>query len=278
MKKSEYLEKLQSTEVEILDEIVRICEEYDLKYYLIGGTLLGAVRHKGFIPWDDDLDIVMPREDFDKFCELCKNELSDDYYLHTINSDERYWLIHAKVRKNNTIFDEKPISTLNDMHKGIYVDIFPLDDAKCIMSKKQKIRTISIKKISSLIYRKRRLNLKFRALVKVASFFLPFSIKRLTKWQHKLMTKSNGKGYEYYINYGSNYKTEKQTMLKSVYEPSCKLEFAGKLYNAPGKYEYFLERIYGFDYMQLPPEEKRVTHNPVRISFDINEPDEVLED
>ena len=68
---NDYLRKLQLTEKEILDEIVRICEDNSLNYYLIGGTLLGAVRHKGFIPWDDDLGIVMPRKDYDKFRKLC---------------------------------------------------------------------------------------------------------------------------------------------------------------------------------------------------------------
>ncbi len=278
MKKTEYLKQLQKTEVEILDEIVRICEKHNLKYYLIGGTLLGAVRHKGFIPWDDDLDIVMPRADFNRFCELCQVELGEKYYLHTINSDKEYWLIFAKVRKNNTIFDEKSISTVHDTHKGVFVDIFPLDEAKRPSSKVQKFRTFKIKTISMVIYRKKKLNIKFGIKTKIFAALTPFSIKRLTKWQNKLMTKDNNKGYDYYINYGSNYKTEKQTILKTVYEPSCKLEFEGKLYNAPGNYEFFLERIFGADYMQLPPEEKRVTHNPLRISFDTNGPDEILED
>lgn len=278
MKKTEYLDKLQAVEIEILDEIVRICEKHSFRYYLTGGTLLGAVRHKGFIPWDDDLDIVMPREDYEMFCEVCKTELNKDYYLHNISSDEKYWLIHSKIRKNNTVFDEKIISTMDGIHKGIFVDVFPLDDARDVCSKGQKFRTFMIKSLSTVIYKKRRLNIRFGFRAKLTAFFMPFSIKRLTKWQNKLMTKKNAKGYEYYINYGSNYKTEKQTMLKSVYEPSCKLEFGGKLYNAPGNYVYFLERIYGSSYMQLPPEEKRVTHNPVRISFDTDGADEVLED
>ena len=268
MNTTEYLKELQKTEVEILDEIVRICEKHSLKYYLIGGTLLGAIRHKGFIPWDDDLDIVMPREDYNKFCEICKGELDPKYYLHNIESDNKYWLIHSKVRKNNTIFDEEIISGIN-CHKGIFVDIFPLDNASCVDSREQLKRTRKIKAISALIFKKRRLNTKYSLKLKIFAFLtLPISIKALTRWQLKLMTKENDKDCDYYINYGSNYSTVKQTIHKGKYEPSCEVEFEGKKYKALGEYEYFLNRIYGSDYMELPPVEKRVTHKPVKISFD----------
>ena len=265
----EYLPQLHKTEVEILDEIVRICNKYNLKYYLIGGTLLGAVRHKGFIPWDDDLDIVMPRKDYVKFCQLCATELAPEYYLHGIDTDPTYWLVFAKIRKRNTLFNERNIAPIS-APKGIYVDIFPLDEALSEDSLEQRIRTRIIKGLSATICRKRGLDvrpsLKGRILMQP---LLLFSIYRLSMWQLKLMTKQNHKKCDYYINFGSNYNTVKQTIHKSKYEPSCQVEFEGKLYNTLGDYAYFLKRIYGEDYMQLPPPEKRITHRPVRISFDM---------
>lgn len=266
----EYLEQLHKTEVEILDEIVRICEKHGLKYYLIGGTLLGAVRHNGFIPWDDDLDIVMPRFDYDKFRELCKSELDEKYYLHDIDSDNKYWLIFAKIRKKNTIFDEKNICTIDDAPKGIYVDIFPLDNAPCENSRKQRFLTRRIKALSTVIYIKRKLNVKFSLKSRLFSLlYVPFSIKALTNRQLKLMTKYNSDdSCEYYINYGSNYNTVKQTILKSKYEPSSKVSFEGKTYNTLGDPHHFLARIYGDNYMELPPVEKRITHKPERVCFD----------
>ena len=93
-----HLIKLHQSEIKILDEIVRICDKYNLQYFLIGGTLLGAVRHKGFIPWDDDLDIAMPRNDYEKFISISKNELKDDFILDDISTNEQYWQIFAKVR------------------------------------------------------------------------------------------------------------------------------------------------------------------------------------
>lgn len=263
----EYIRRLQRVEQEILDEIVRVCDEFNLKYYLIGGTLLGAVRHKGFIPWDDDLDIAMPRADYDRFCELCGSELDRKYELHSIATDRTYWLPFAKIRKKNTIFEEKNIEGLN-APMGIYVDIFPLDNAKCVDCLEQRIRTKIIKGISAVIYVKRELPVKPSLKARVLASCIPMSIATLTKFQIRLMTKHNSAECDYYINFGSNYHTVKQTMLKTVFDPACQLEFEGKMYNALADYQYFLKRIYGEDYMQLPPMEKRVTHRPVRVIFD----------
>lgn len=114
---------------EILDEIVRICEEENLTYYLAGGSVLGAIRHGGFIPWDDDIGIMVPREDYEKFAEACKRKLNSNYFYQSIDTDARYVKRFAKVRKNNTIFQEKMFNGIQQ-HNGIYVDIFPLDNAR----------------------------------------------------------------------------------------------------------------------------------------------------
>lgn len=263
----EYLNRLQHTEQEILDEIVRICEKFHLTYYLIGGTLLGAVRHRGFIPWDDDLDIAMPRGDYDRFCGLCASELDPRYMLHSIDTDRTYWLPFAKIRRKNTVFEESNIRGL-DAPMGIYVDIFPLDNARCVDCPEQRIRTRLIKGISAVIYAKRGLPVAMTWKVKLLARVLPLSIEALTRWQIRLMTKRNREECGYYINFGSNYNTVRQTMPKTVFDPACQLEFEGKRYSALADYRYFLNRLYGADYMQLPPVEKRVTHRPVRIVFD----------
>lgn len=259
---------MQKTEVEILDEIVRLCDENNLEYFLIGGTLLGAVRHKGFIPWDDDLDIAMPRDSFDRFIQLCSDgKLDKKYYLHSLHTDKEYWLIFPKIRKHHTLFDEKNIAHLDTM-KGIYVDIFPLDDAKSEDSRSKRFRTMLIKHISGVIYYKKKipvLNRKQQALYRLLSWM---SIPFLSKVQNTLMQWENKKGNTYFVNFGSNYNTVKQTMPKNVYQPAKKIEFEGKMYSCPNNYEYVLRRLYGKNYMELPPAEKRRTHQPLRISFD----------
>ena len=93
----------------ILDEIVRICDNYNLRYFLIGGTLLGAVRHKGYIPWDDDLDISMPRKDYNQFIEIAKKQLSQNFKLDCKYTNNKYWLPFIKVRMKDTSFDENSL-------------------------------------------------------------------------------------------------------------------------------------------------------------------------
>ena len=119
------LEKLHKVEIEILDEFVRICNKYNLEYYLIGGTMLGAVRHQGFIPWDDDIDVGIMRKDYDLFIKYAREELGDKYYLDCYETNKEYYLPFAKIRKNNTIFNEQVSAHLNN-HKGIYIDIIPV--------------------------------------------------------------------------------------------------------------------------------------------------------
>lgn len=264
---AETLRRLQLTELEILDEIVRVCNKHHLRYYLAEGTLLGAVRHHGFIPWDDDLDIAMPREDYDKFIEICQTELDERFYVHSRETDENYWLIFAKVRKKGTLMDEFNIRKLSVL-KGIYVDVFPLDSVTTGKSTLKRFRTKCIKKIYALICYKKGLDLPVTPLIRMVLFLTkPVSIRGLSKFAEKLMRKQNHYKTNYYVNYGSYYKTEKQTILKNKYEPAVELMFEGKPYTVPHDYDYVLRRIYG-DYMQLPPVEKRVQqHKPENIDF-----------
>jgi lipopolysaccharide cholinephosphotransferase len=265
--KSSILRRLQLTELEILNEVVRICEKNKLQYFLIGGTLLGAIRHKGFIPWDDDLDIAMPREDYEKFILSSKNELSKEYWLHCSGTDPNYWLPFAKVRKKGTVFDEYNSRNIV-ANKGIYIDIFPLDNAKKEKSLFQSIQALLCKKLSSIILWKRgffegKPKIAINIILKIVKHK---SLMELSTYQQKVMSiykKSNSK---YFVNLGSNYNYTKQTIPKDKYYPPVKVEFEGKLFNAPNDWDYILNRIYG-DYMKLPPVEKRITHNPVRIKF-----------
>lgn len=120
------LRQLQLCEIEILNEFMRLCEKYELRYYLVGGTLLGAVRHQGFIPWDDDIDVAMPREDYNRFSKICMKELSADYFYQCSETDPYYFLTYAKLRRNGIeIYEER--FRYAKFHKGAFIDIFPLD-------------------------------------------------------------------------------------------------------------------------------------------------------
>lgn len=263
----EILDELKRTELEILLEIVKICEKHNLTYFLIGGTLLGAARHKGFIPWDDDLDIAMPREDYNRFISICNQELSKDYFLHNHITDPKYWLSFTKIRKNNTVFDEKEISKI-ESHKGIFIDIFPLDNGNKQKSMFQDIQAFISKRISAVLLRKRGIASNNSSMkMKIALFILyPIKMQTLSKIQQKIMKWNKNSNSKYFINLSSSYNYIKQTIPKEKYFPPVKIEFEGKLLNAPNDYDYVLSRIYG-DYMKLPPIEERTTHEPLEIKF-----------
>ncbi|HFU4234888.1 TPA: phosphorylcholine transferase LicD [Streptococcus suis] len=262
------LEKLQQVETDILNVIVKICEDNNIDYFLVGGTLLGAIRHKGFIPWDDDLDIAMPRKDYDRFVDICLKKLPKEYFIHCKYTDDNYWLPFIKIRKKGTVFEERPMVNI-ETHKGIFVDVFPLDNANKQKSSLQFFQAYLSKKISGLIMHKRGLDIGQLKLINslVLKITKSISIRRLSDIRDKIMTLNKNEKSEYYINIGSNYNFTKQTIPKNKYFPLTLVEFEGNNYKAPKDWDYVLKRIYG-DYMKLPPEDKRVTHNPVRLKFE----------
>ena len=267
--KPSILKKLHETQIEILDEIDRICKKHDITYFLFSGTLLGAVRHKGFIPWDDDVDVALPRKDYEKFLEICKSELSDNFDVLS-DSIKTYSILFAKVQKKNTLFLEK--ERLNDDNNcnrwGIYVDVFPIDTAKS--GRVTDIRRWMVKKLSRVIKHKMGLREDAKMIKAMSALLFSVSVDLLKKFRNFLCKR--GRSNIYVISMGNSpKKTEKVLWLKEKLLPVSQVEFEGKMYPAPGDPDYFLKTFFGEDYMKIPPVEKRKTHNPGRISFNTEE-------
>lgn len=260
------LKKLREVQIEILNEIKRICEKNNIKYFLVGGTLLGAIRHKGFIPWDDDLDIGMLREDYEKFQKCCKKDLDKKYFLHSINTDENYWLPFIKIRKNNTLFDEEFIKDFKCKSKGIFIDIFPMDyvsDIRIIA----KIKKLFISCITEAIFVKRNLRtIKECRKPIISKFFTIFSCNRLFKMQRKISISK--KTTSHIMCYGGAYSFEKEYLPANLVTPLKNVLFEKSEYPAFNDCDLYLTSLYG-NYMELPPVEKRVNHCAYVISFDI---------
>ena len=116
--------KVWAVELQLLEKFDEVCQKYDLTYYAYYGTLLGAVRHQGFIPWDDDIDVVMFREDYEKFQAVAPKEFTEPYFFQNSYTDQMLWFF-SKIRDSRTTAIEFPVRNL---HQGIFIDVFPLDD------------------------------------------------------------------------------------------------------------------------------------------------------
>jgi len=271
MKYKEYdkktLNNLHLVELEILDEFVRICKKHDLEYFLTGGTMLGAVRHKGFIPWDDDIDVGMMRKDYDLFIKYAKEELNSKYYLDCFETNKDYYLPFAKIKKNNTIFDEEVSHHLNN-HKGIFIDIFPFENAKKENSLKQKIQAILVRNITDTMFYKtkiRKLKGSRHPLFAAILSILPKTT--LMKLQNKIMHWNKNDNSNYVVALSGTYGYLKETNKRNVFVPGKEVEFEGKIYRGMNDSDAYLTRIFG-NYMTLPPKEKRINHMPLNIEFD----------
>ena len=263
------LKKLHNEEQMVLDEIVRVCENNNLKYILIGGTLLGSIRHNGFIPWDDDLDIAMPREDYEKFIAIAPKELREGFILDDISTNDCYWMVFSKVRLKHTLLIEESVTDDYKKENGIWVDIFPLDYTSHFKDSFIKLKWARIRFLKS-IYIGKSPFFKRNSHPK-AELFLPlykrYSMAQINSKLKKLMTSENHKTNKYFINYGSKYGVLRQTHEYSKVFPAKKGLFEGKEYCIPNDPDHVLSNIYGPNYMQLPPESKRKTHNPKCVRF-----------
>lgn len=266
-------------ELEILKEIDRICDENNLKYYLSEGSLLGAVRHNGFIPWDDDLDIAMPRNDYEKFLDIADEQLSIGYKLCCYKNIKNYHLPFAKVvTLNNRGFYNKDAKSLKK-YNGPFVDIFPLDTSNIAMGKYQLKKYQKIRKYRDILLFKAKYKIKFswkRVLYYIESIF--YSNKKLHNKIYDLSTKEMQKKPKYVINYSSSYGVAKEIFPICTFEDGITAEFEGLKVKIPKNYNYVLTRIYS-DYMKLPPESKRISRHSIydvtsklkETSSDLNE-------
>ncbi len=263
------LELLQKTELNILKDFHDFCLANNLRYYLIGGALLGVARYNGFIPWDDDIDVVMPREDYERLKAIWKNKENGKYFLQNSQTDSKFSRCIMKLRKNGTILEEA--GTVNvKMNKGIYIDIFPFDyisdksDKKVIKRAKKIRKLMSLRAIKSG-YKGRHMFIK--TMIRVLLFWLP------TSWIDKkidyLCTLENNKSRNYAVLYLHNYDYFHQVHSIDVFGEGVLGKFEGDEFYCPQKTDEFLSKVFGSDYIKEPPVEKQVNpHNYMNIYVD----------
>ena len=267
----ETLKHLHDLELMILKDFIKICEENNLNYYMYAGSLLGTIRHKGFIPWDDDLDVIMFREDFEKFKKIFPTLNNPKYELLSNEINEDYFFFFAKIMLRHTKFGEKWNEKLN-LHVGINIDIFVLDD----VSNNKFSRKIQI--LRSFFYNPLLVSSAFKLdnspfYKKFISHTLYYTLKLFNLNTSKLM-KISLRSLKKYANINSKYVFDISAMLneypliykKSDFGKGKKVDFEDIKVNVPENYDEILTTLYG-DYMQLPPEEKRYNHMANHIDF-----------
>ncbi len=263
------LSKIHDNMLEIYLEIKRLCNKHGLVHFVVGGTLLGAVVHHGFIPWDDDLDIAMPRKDYDRFIHICQHELNPKYYLHHQSTDPNYWLCFAKVRKNNTIFLDKIRKNVK-AHAGIYVDVFPFDYSRKAGSFHQSVKWRTMTYLNNYIYKKvTKEPLQGRSSGIVAFLFSFFTICQLSNFRDRIMKSFKSNNAHYYVDLAGGRKLDNSFFEVNRMLPLQEMPFGSITVTAPQDPNYYLLKLYGSKYTVIPPEDERVTHEPLRISFDV---------
>ena len=262
----EQIKAMQQVELEILKVFIDICKKLDLKYYVIAGTLLGAVRHQGIIPWDDDIDVGMPRADYERFLEEAAQYLPEHLFLQTYKTDPAYQHVFAKIRNSNTAFIETPIAH-QKMNHGMFLDIFPLDYyGPEIETKYVKLRRSLIELRLSYNYRSDGLSRKVRLLRPVSKLFYP-TLEKAKEAKNSIF--KNPTDEKLTVNYSGIY-GKMEIMPTEWYGEGVELDFEDIKVVAPVEYHKYLSQLYG-DYMQPPPEEKRISHH-LAVAIDPDKP------
>lgn len=262
---------IKRIQLDLLKEVDRICNKYHINYCIGWGTLLGAVRHKGFIPWDDDADVLMLRRDYRKFSEVCKTELQGKYFFQDDESDSEYLWGYAKLRNTNTCYircgqEHIPCRT------GVYIDIFPLDnvpdslplqmlqDGYCFL-----LRKILWAKVGKYSESNKAVRLIYKCLAHIPKKII-FSMRnliiskdsRVTDQVRCLLMKAPGNQWNKENNpLNVRYGFKKEWILQRR-----KVSFEGEELWGTKDYKACLSFLYG-NYMKLPPEEERKGHAPV---------------
>ena len=254
-------QELRKLQLNILNHFVSFCNKNKLKYWIDYGTLLGAIRHKGYIPWDDDIDVSMLREDYDKLIEKYDNASENRYKFLCPEKDKSYNYPFGKIVDANTILYEMG---KNGIKLGVYIDVFVFDDAPKDKKDVEKmfrfrdfyghLRRLRLPLAEEPLSFKRAVVLIERLLLRLIPKYY-FNIK-IVRNARRFKGIDSGKVFDFtcpysYINW---------IVDKSIFQDLCDIEFEGNMYKAPKEFHKWLTLQYG-DYMKIPPVEERVRHN-----------------
>lgn len=267
----EVLRRVQPILLDMLKEIHRVCQENGIRYFLYRGTFLGAVRHQGFIPWDDDMDVAMPRADYEKFCALAPKLLKPEYCFQNWHTDRAYAHPFGKVRRRGTVYVEAKCRRLPE--NGFYVDIYPLDfgpetaaEQRALNRKLLHLYRVKLMKCRYTPWREEeRIIWKKRIgylLYQTAALFV--SQEALVRKYEKIVLAQPESG----MYYEQSALPAVPFFQRSWCDTLAEYPFADGVFPGPEDYDAFLTSLYG-NYWELPPEDKRENrHQIMELRFE----------
>lgn len=262
-----YKRKLQLKILDIVKDIDKLCRENNIEYYILYGSALGAIRHKGFIPWDDDFDIGMTYDNYVKFLEVCEKKLDKNkYYVQTPEKEEKYYLSFAKVRDITTTLIEEDNKDI-DIIRGVYVDVFPLVG---VPNNKFKENILKINRAFMLSANINVINNKI--LKKIFDGILKLcGRERILQYTTKRCFKYSCDDCDYWVSITDGDSYENNKMKKEIFGKPKYIPFEDTMLPVPEDSDTYLRNIYG-DYMKIPSKKqiKEREHTPYYLDFDLS--------
>lgn len=266
------LQQLQQCQLACLDEFDRICRENHIEYFLAGGTLLGAVRHQNIIPWDDDIDVMMLREEYEKFVSVVEKSIHKDFYYQSNRTDPDYHSIFDKIRMNHTVFKTEFSQRFEHMHQGVFIDIF-VHDKTSDYRFGQQIHVLMTLFARSMVFHKwegtdMHFYGKMKALCRIMTWYKNCTtMKKLECIQYKVVTWFRKRKTSWLYD-GTGEHLRHGAFPSSWLESSRTGMLNGKEYPIPIEAEKYLAYSYGENYMQMPaPQSRKATHPVVELKL-----------
>ncbi|QZD89463.1 LicD family protein [Qipengyuania aurantiaca] len=261
------LEKLHRVQFEILEAFSTFCSAHGLHFCLLAGSALGARRHRAIIPWDDDIDVGMLRADYDRFVELVSH-FPDGYYFQDWMQDEYLPAPIAKLRKNGTRMVEMSSKDVGG-HKGIFIDIFPLDTVPT-SRRELKLFHAQVTFLKRALRHKLSYSTKYLGFPLVLGdiaakiFAIPLSAQRLKHMLQRVVKRASHSPGNQVIAIAGSYSLQKETLQKRWIRDAKPIAFEGGEFPCPHPIDEYLRHLYGDNFMELPPEQKRKPKHPLK--------------
>lgn len=243
------IDVIHSRMLKVASEVDRICRVHNWKCSLYGGSVLGAVRHNGFIPWDHDIDMAMPRKDYDNFLNYMSKHPNPIIFCSNYYSEKRYPNSWTKVRLNDTVFLEKELEHLPELHKGVFIDLHPIDN---IIPSLLKIQSRMVQFWSCVNKVKSKIDTRNNFQVRIYKLFswMPYSIINRFRDISMKLFKPFKTRYVYKLSHPNH---GLYPIKRSIFEDLIEHKFEDHTFFIPREYDTFLKERYG-DYMTFPPE------------------------